>query len=55
MKSKKGDNDMKKNYLKPDAEYIKFYSEEEMTNDPSAGAGASGSVDDGTADDGWID
>ena len=45
---------MKKTYLKPDADYIKFYSDEEMTGteqEGSMGVGGEGTV--GPGYDGW--
>ena len=44
---------MKKKYLKPDAEYILFYSEEELTE--TSGSLSNGNVDvgEGEGDDSW--
>ena len=44
---------MKKVYLKPDAEYIRFYSEEELTDQTTDIDSCP--VDEGTEGDGWID
>ena len=47
---------MLKIYVKPTVEYIKFYSDEEMTLDSSADlGGTSGTIEEGTPGDGWID
>ena len=46
---------MKKTYLKPDAEYIRFYSDEEMTDAETTIPGVSSFPDEGTNDDTWID
>jgi hypothetical protein len=43
---------MKKEYLKPDAEIIKFYSLEEITAD-DGNVGVSGSLGTEDNDDGW--
>lgn len=45
---------MKKEYLKPDAEFIKFYSLEEITaNEVGGNAGASGNLGTDDNDEGW--
>jgi hypothetical protein len=46
---------MKKTYLKPDAEYIRFYSDEEMTDTETNLPTVSGIPEEGTGDDSWID
>ena len=44
---------MKKTYLKPDADYIKFYSDEELTNS-TGGSTLEGSNGEGdNMPDGW--
>ena len=43
---------MKKTYLKPDAEYIKFYSEEEMT-DPEINLSGKVEIEEGEGSDTW--
>lgn len=43
---------MKRDYLKPEAEYIRFYSEEDIALE---GEKPSGGTGEGTGDDSWID
>lgn len=43
---------MKKEYLKPEAEYIKFYSEEDLA--ALDGEKPSGSTEEGTGDESWV-
>ena len=44
---------MKKEYLKPDLELIKFYSLEEIATEVGGNAGASGNLGTDDNDEGW--
>lgn len=44
---------MKRKYLKPDAEYILFYSEEEMTDPEFNLSNGNIDVEEGEGDDSW--